>query len=334
VRERPPFGLGYGVRWDDEAGWALVLDAVDRNAFGRGLTAGTRVIYQSDDRSGRLYLLAPDLWQSDVDIEAFAEFRRRVEGDVLRFVIDESLASIQVSRPLGRDLTGQLYARYKTTRLALEEEDPFFPFDATRVTHPYLGGQLIWDRRDDPLLATRGLLATADLSGSGDWIGSDYHYVRLYAQLAAFTEALRVAARPLVWAQSLRVGLATSSDDTLLLDARFTAGGAFSVRGYPKESLGPVDPFLGFPTGGGALVVINEELRTLLFEGVWALAFLDAGQVWEEVGDIDTELATSVGLGTRVVTPIGVIRVDAAWPLDRREGDPRWKVYLGLGSTF
>ncbi|MBP1621060.1 MAG: outer membrane protein/protective antigen, partial [Acidobacteria bacterium] len=234
LRERPRFAVGYGVRWDDDAGWSLVVDAVDRNAFGRGLTAGARAIYQSDDRSGRLYLLAPDLWQSATDVEVFAEFRRRYEGDVLRFVIDESIASLQVSRPLARDLTGQLYARYKSTRLALVEEDPFFPFDATRVTHPYLGAQLIWDRRDDPLLASRGLLATADLSGSGDWIGSDYHYLRLYAQLAGFTEAFRLAARPVVWAQSLRVGLASWSDDSLLLDARFTAGGPYSVRGYPK----------------------------------------------------------------------------------------------------
>jgi outer membrane translocation and assembly module TamA len=334
VRERPRFGLGYGVRWDDEVGWALVVDAVDRNAFGRGLTAGARASYQSDDRSGRLYLLASDLWRSDVDLEVFAEFRRSYEGDVLRFVIDESVVSLQLSRLLARSLTGQLYARYKTTRLALVEEDPFFPFDATRITHPYLGGQLIWDRRDDPLLATRGLLATADLSGSGDWIGSDYHYLRLYAQLAGFTEALRVASRPVVWAQSLRVGLAAWSDDSLLLDARFNAGGPYSVRGYPRESLGPLDPYLGLPTGGGAMVVINEELRTLIFEGVWALAFVDAGQVWEEVGDIDTDLATSIGLGTRLVTPVGVIRVDAAWPLDRRSGDPTWKLYLGLGSTF
>ena len=30
---------------------ALVVDAVDRNVFGRGLTAGARAVYQSDDRS-------------------------------------------------------------------------------------------------------------------------------------------------------------------------------------------------------------------------------------------------------------------------------------------
>ena len=49
---------------------------------------------------------------------------------------------------------------------------------------------------------------------------------------------------------------------------------------------------------------------------------------------IDSQLFTSVGLGLRATTPIGPLRLDIAFPLDRREGDDSYKVYFGFGNIF
>ncbi|NLH10289.1 MAG: BamA/TamA family outer membrane protein, partial [Holophagae bacterium] len=64
------------------------------------------------------------------------------------------------------------------------------------------------------------------------------------------------------------------------------------------------------------------------------LAFVDVGQVWAERADFGRDLAKSVGLGLRATTPVGVVRLDLARPLDRRPGDPSFKAYIGLGSAF
>ena len=88
------------------------------------------------------------------------------------------------------------------------------------------------------------------------------------------------------------------------------------------------------PAGGEALIVINEELRFPLLADISGLVFLDLGQVWADASDVDTDLAKSLGLGLRARTPIGLLRGDVAFPLDRREGDPGYRFYLGLGNAF
>ena len=45
-------------------------------------------------------------------------------------------------------------------------------------------------------------------------------------------------------------------------------------------------------------------------------------------------LFKSVGAGLRADSPIGPLRLDFAFPLDRREGDAEYRIYFGLGQTF
>ena len=109
------------------------------------------------------------------------------------------------------------------------------------------------------------------------------------------------------------------------------------VRGYDRESLGPQE-FLGTafqrPLGGEALLVLNEELRFPLPWDLTGLVFFDAGQVWDRPGDAGSELAKSLGLGLRAHTPLGLLRIDAAHPIDRRPTDGRYGFYVGFGNAF
>ena len=81
--------------------------------------------------------------------------------------------------------------------------------------------------------------------------------------------------------------------------------------------------------GGDAVLVVNEELRFPLFWDMSGLVFFDAGRY--------------LGLRSRPgdrrrprppAAPVGVIRLDLARPLDRRPGDPSFKLYVGLGNAF
>lgn len=331
VQEKPRFSIAYGVRWESEVGWSGVVDLVDRNLLGRALVAGLRARWEPDDQSGRLYLAAPRLLGTGSTVEAFVEARRIIDAD--GFITDSGTGALQLSRPLGRTLTARLYGRYSDVHLYEETPDPFFPFDL-RVKHPYLGAQLIHDTREDPVLGIRGMLASLDVSGSGPFLGSDYEYLRGYGQVNTFLPIGRLAGVGLTWAQSVRAGLARAfAGQTVVLDVRFKTGGEYSVRGYPFESLGPTD-VTGQNFGGDAVLVINEELRFPLFWDMSGLVFFDAGQVWADTSDFGRDLATAVGLGLRADTPVGVIRLDLARPLDRRPGDPSFKLYVGLGNAF
>ena len=140
----------------------------------------------------------------------------------------------------------------------------------------------------------------------------------------------------MTWAQSLRLGLADSFEQELDRDDRFFAGGPYSVRGYPTESLGPQEDLGLFerPLGGQALIVVNQELRLQLLRSLTALLFFDAGNVWAVTGDIDFDLLTSTGIGARWISPVGLVRLDVALPLNRRPDDPSYKLHIGFGHTF
>lgn len=334
LQEAPRFTVAYGVRWESEAGVSALVDVADRSVLGRGLEAALRARWEPDDRSGRLLFKIPAIHDGRFSLEAFGERRRRIAD---RLVTDSGTGTLQLSRLLAPHLTARVYARYSDVHVYEQEPDPFFPFDV-RVRHPYLGLQVIRDTRADPVLGVRGMLASLDLSGSGPWLGSDYRYVRAYGQVNLFLPVGEPAGLPLAWASSVRAGAARAfAGQELLTDVRFKTGGEYSVRGYPFESLGPRLAIGGelLTTGGAAVLVVNQELRaTLPWFDLVGLVFLDAGQVWAERADFGRDLATSVGVGLRAPTPVGVVRLDLARPLDRRPGDPSLKAYVGLGSTF
>jgi outer membrane protein assembly factor BamA len=335
LAERRRYRLGYGVRWESEEGTAAVLDFVDRNFLGRALTLGLRGLYQSDDRSGRLFLGGANILGTRISLESYAEERRRVLPGDDNFREDRRELALQASRPLGESASARLYARYRTTHLFEIDPDPLFPIDL-EIRLPYLGVLLLRDTRDDAGDPRSGLLASLDLSGSGGFLGSDFEYLRLFAQGAVWRD-LSLAGRPLTWAQAVRVGVARPfAGQTLISQERFFAGGPFSVRGYEHESLGPRESFGGLDevVGGEALLVINEELRFPLPWDLTGLVFFDAGQVWDDPADADFDLAKALGLGLRMRSPVGLLRLDAAYPLDRRRGDPAYKLYLGFGNAF
>jgi outer membrane protein assembly factor BamA len=217
-----------------------------------------------------------------------------------------------------------------------QEPDPFFPLDI-RLENTYLGVQTIYDSRNDLLEPTRGLFATLDLSGSGAFVGSDFEYARAFGQLNTYRRLATWNNRPIIWAQSTRLGVARPfGGQELLRDVSFFAGGEYSVRGYDKESLGPRENLGGLvlPSGGEALVVLNEEIRFPLPADLTGLVFFDLGQVWGKLEDVDADLAKSVGFGLRVRTPVGLLRGDVAFPLDGREGEKGYRFYLGFGNVF
>lgn len=61
---------------------------------------------------------------------------------------------------------------------------------------------------------------------------------------------------------------------------------------------------------------------------------MDAGAVgFDETPDFSA-MRYAAGVGVRYLLPFGPIRADIAIPLDKREGDPAFQVYISLGQAF
>ena len=180
-----------------------------------------------------------------------------------------------------------------------------------------------WLVADDRILPTRGHRIALTLTGAHDAVLSSASFgsVHLGAKLIrSLGSRLRVLAR----------GEAGQifTDDLLDLPPtrRFVTGGDNTVRGFSFESLGPAvsDTLL---VGGKALLVGSLEADAEIIHS-WRLAvFGDAGNAAETFGDIAWEY--SLGTGIRWVSPIGMVRLDFAFPVSNPNRTMRIHFILG-----
>lgn len=211
------------------------------------------------------------------------------------------------------------------------------------------------DTRDDPLEPQRGTFAAADATVAGRAIGSEVGFSKAFLQGFVFKNL----GRPnLVFAGGARIGiaraflrLAPATDDNgnpivvpvrdLPASERFFTGGESTIRGYALDSVGAPETLTssGFPIGGDAEIVLNAELRVPIRGNVGGVLFVDGGNVFARTSDLTlADLRGSVGLGARYRSPIGPIRVDVGFKLDRRmlgtTLESRYAIHFSIGQAF
>jgi len=106
---------------------------------------------------------------------------------------------------------------------------------------------------------------------------------------------------------------------------RFFAGGGASVRGYDYESIGEENS-AGSIIGGKNLLVGSVEYEHPIKDEWSAAVFLDAGDAFDDWGNMD--LQYGVGGGIRYRSPIGPVRVDIGFP-DGKFGDATFHLSVG-----
>jgi outer membrane protein insertion porin family len=235
------------------------------------------------------------------------------------------------------------------------------------------------DTRDNPADASKGSFNSAEFSDADTALGSSASFLRFQVQNSTY----HPIKRRFSFARSVRFGILVPYKDTVSLTfptpapgaclpgavapqplpviiplpERFFSGGGTSLRGFALNQAGPRDPCTGFPVGGQATLVLNQEFRfpmRLPFVGtsLGGAIFYDGGNVFSRLSRIDfratlpsptfglqnpalppsatnlpmcltnctNELnyfAHTVGIGVRYKTPVGPIRVDLGYQINR-----------------
>jgi outer membrane protein assembly factor BamA len=186
------------------------------------------------------------------------------------------------------------------------------------------------DSRDSLTDPRRGLFWSLGTEVALRVLGSDVDYVRTYGQLFLYTSF----GPRLVWVQAYRAGVVPGENPLLLLENRFMAGGASTVRGFPESGLGPRTSD-DFAVGGQAVVVFNQELRLPIWRRLWGGVFYDAGNVFALASDLDLRaLRQSAGAGLRLMFPFGPVRFDWSAVIDPQEGERRSRWLFSIGHAF
>ena len=188
---------------------------------------------------------------------------------------------------------------------------------------------MVFDNRRDLTEPNGGLLHSSTVEYGLESLGRNGRFLKYSLQELHFVP---VGGR-MVSASAIRFNLGRAfGDQDLILSERFLAGGTNTVRGYADDGLAGFD-FFGDPIAGQATLVLNQEARMLLTKYLRAVAFVDAGQVFERATDLSLgSLQWAAGVGLRVRTPVGLFRVDVAAPLPRRDLPIRY--HFGFGHMF
>lgn len=189
--------------------------------------------------------------------------------------------------------------------------------------------KLEWDRTDDLLNPTRGFRVTGQATpelGLGQSSPSNL----LTTLDASLYHSLSAKA---VLAARVRIGsIFGGSLLDLAPSRRLYAGGGGSVRGYAYEALGPLNAS-GTPTGGLSVNELSLELRYRI--GSYGIVpFIDAGQVYSTRLPNFSNLKIGAGIGARVYTNFGPLRIDVATPLSNNKRDVAVALYVGIGQAF
>jgi len=229
------------------------------------------------------------------------------------------------------------YFNYKFDSSDVKNVQTFAPdsikeISGTNVTSS-LSHSLVYDSRNKRFNTTRGGKHSilAEYAGLGGTIG----FAKLVAETSWYF--------PLVWKfigfLHGKGGYVSQNSGMLLPDyEKFFLGGMNSMRGFRWQDLAPVeinaDGELAY-VGGDKYVQFNSEIRFPLVEeaGVIGLVFVDAGDVYAKDEAIDVgKLRMSAGYGVRWYSPMGPIRLENAYILDPKPGEPsggRWEFTMG-----
>ena len=207
------------------------------------------------------------------------------------------------------------------------------PISVTRDLAILTGrGSAYTDRSNDPLNPTSGYRLTASLQPTAVTGDDNLLFLRAETQATAYLPVQDNAKT--VLAGRVKLGSIIGGDElTIPADRLFYSGGGGSVRGFEYQGVGPRLPD-NTPRGGLSVFEVSAEVRRDIGEAFQAVAFVDAGSIgFEETPDFGN-MRYAVGVGARYKLPFGPVRFDIAVPLDKREGDAQFQVYISLGQAF
>ena len=335
VKEKRTASVGLNLGYGTESGLSGGLTYTDTNLFGRGM------MFEVVFNEGREATYWTTLSSPYMDAETFswrvgARYRTYDERYYYRqgrrqFDFDEKTLSLFAG--VGKKFSNEDWSWFLTLRhddveySNIQRAIPGYINDLTEWdgVNQTVELQLTWDKRDEYAPYPKGFVWDTNFEQAVKFLGGEYDYLkywtqaRLYVSLNKILEGLADIGgtwsdeNPFLFAARLRIGSSTA--DELPAFARYSLGGMNTLRGYDSRSFEGTNFYLG-----------NFELRVPVASAVSLVGFYDIGNAdnkmdWSNYHD-------DYGLGVRVKTPFGNLRVDYA------KGEDENRTYFGFGEMF
>lgn len=346
VKERNTGQIQLGAGYGTVTGFTLQGSVNQTNFLGKGQNLGASINLSNTGSyynftftepyfQDTLWSLGGELYQSmDTGRDDYDEQRTGAAvsmghpiGDwwraILRYKLDKTLLRGRTDPTTGANLT-----------------DPVvFPLDTANGYTSSLTATMQYDTRNDRFMTTKGILTSFSYEYAG--IGGDLHYQKGTAIFRYFKNIFW----DVIWRNSLTYGKIESLNDKLPpFNQLYLLGGPYSLRGFRPYQVGRQvysqtayakylsDRGITTPTpdqdaaakenayvfyGGQQQLMYQTELQFPLINEakIMGVVFYDVGQAEDQL--VADRFFSDVGFGIRWFSPIGPLRFEWGFPLNR-----------------
>ncbi|RIL11737.1 MAG: outer membrane protein assembly factor BamA [Proteobacteria bacterium] len=342
VREGSTGTFSAGAGYSTSDGVLFNTRLSENNLFGTGRSASINVDF-GDERDG--YILSFDdrrindsYFAGGIDLlhtnREFSDFDRQLSGAA--FTVGYPLEEVWGER--FEDIAASIKYEYLNIDISNVDED-----DAAQLVIDSEGTssasgftpKLVRNTINNPLNPTDG--SRQELSVEMTGLGGNEEFYLLEAKNTIYYPLIKRESGDLVFGWRTTVGYGETYDgDDFPLYRRYFPGGINSVRGYKNRSLGPKDEE-GNEYGGSKELVNNFELIFPIINsaGIRGVVFYDAGQAFDDEESIDIgDLRLAYGAGIRWQSPLGPLRIEFGFPIDREEGEDSMVTLFSFGAPL
>lgn len=296
-------------------------------------TQRTNLIASVDDRRflDTYWSLGFDLLKTQRNL---ADFDRDLTGGSLS-------AGYPLEELLGESFQDVSFAtKYELLDVEISDVDPdraapLVIASEGRTTSSSITPSLMRNTINNPLNPTKGSRQQLSFETAG--LGGDQDFFLLEAANQWYVPLIETEYGDLVFSNRTRLGYGDSNtDDPFPLFKRYFPGGINSVRGFRNRSLGPKDAD-GNVFGGAKQVVNNAELIFPLINaaGLRGIIFYDIGNAFDDNQSITFgEMREAYGTGIRWSSPLGPIRLEFGFPIDREDGEDNMVTMFSFGAPL
>jgi len=330
MKERPPWSVETGAGYGTEDRLRLSVRLTKLQFLG-----GTRKFIFIGKRSHFLPInletkvIQPNLFLDNMDLIVNPFFIRENEES---YRVDRLGGGITLQHTFSRMTSGYVMYSMERDFLTNKTDIDSLTGKARDDIHNKSGITLgITQNSTDNLFSpTKGGKIKGHFTYMGLGFQSRYHFLRAEAQINKYLEL----SPKWVLAGKLRMGFIQSLKDnqSTPIEDRFLIGGASSLRGWGRHQISPVNQTGKF-IGGNSMLEASVELRFPIYDIFSGVGFADIGNVWKQTLNYDlTQLKSNAGIGLRVSTPIGPVRLDLATPVFVEPF--RVQFFVSIGHAF
>jgi outer membrane protein insertion porin family len=327
VKEKPTgmFSIGAGYSAQDKA--MIMAQISQQNLFGRGQSLGVNASLGASSSTYNLFFIEPFLF----DMPLWSKYELwRIYKEYDTYDLTSRGFGGTFGYPIWERILGYIGYRYAVNDISnvSDSASSYVKDEEGKISSSGLTLTLSRDTTDDSMFPTKGTRNSLSVEYTGGFLGGDTGYTK-YMGVSTWFHPLPLES---VFGLRGRIGYMEGREGSEIpVYDRFYLGGINSLRGL--RNVGPIDPETGDVIGGTTMLNFNVEIVFPLIKsaGMKGVVFFDTGNAWDDGGYHLNDMRKTAGLGIRWYSPIGPLRLEWGYVLDRKDDEAASRFEFTIG---